>query len=287
MSALTERERERGALAAEGDVQPLPSPASGELTEARESRWGLLALRLALLLLLLGGWELASGRVVDQFFISKPSAIWGRLATWLGNGTLPFHVGITMHEALLGLLFGGVGGVLVGFALGRNLFLARLLDPYITAFYSLPKVALAPLFILWFGIGIAAKIVLSAVIVFFLVFYNTYAGVRDADQDLIDVVRLMRGKRRHVLTIAVIPSAMVWVFTGLKIAVPYALIGAVVGEMMASNKGLGHLIEGSAGQFDTAGVFAALLVLMAISTTLHELLNRLERIVLRWKLVNR
>jgi NitT/TauT family transport system permease protein len=173
--------------------------------------------------------------------------------------------------------------MLLGFLLGRQQFLARALDPFILAIYSLPKVALAPLFILWFGIGIAPKIVLAAVIVFFLVFYNTYAGVRDADQDLIDVVRLMRGSKFQVMWLAVIPSTMVWVFTGLKIAVPYALIGAVVGEMMASNKGLGSLISGAAGQFDTAGVFAALFVLMIISTVLNQILQRLEIFILRWK----
>lgn len=287
MSALTERERERGALAAEGDVQPLPSPASGELTEARESRWGLLALRLALLLLLLGGWELASGRVVDQFFISKPSAIWGRLATWLGNGTLPFHVGITMHEALLGLLFGGVGGVLVGFALGRNLFLARLLDPYITAFYSLPKVALAPLIILWFGIDLTPKIVIASVIVFFLVFFNTYAGARDVDRELVDMIRLMGAGRWAILTKVVIPSATAWIFVGLKVAVPYSLIGAMVGELISSNRGLGYLLQRSAAQFDTAGVFAVLFVLMGISAALNEGLGRLETRLLRWKSLGR
>ncbi|MGE0717349.1 MAG: ABC transporter permease [Alphaproteobacteria bacterium] len=247
----------------------------------------LWATRLAVAAGALGFWEWASGTIIDPFWVSSPSQVFERLREWVATGSIWFHLGITLQETIAGFVCGSLVGMSLGFLLGRNEFLGRVLDPFILSIYSLPKVALAPLFILWFGIGMSAKIVLSAVIVFFLVFYNTYAGVRDADQDLIDVVRLMKGKRRHVLMIAVIPSAMVWVFTGLKIAVPYALIGAVVGEMMASNKGLGHLIEGSAGQFDTAGVFAALFVLMIISTTLHELLNRLEPVVLRWKLVNR
>lgn len=242
--------------------------------------WGA---RLALLAVFVGGWELASGRIIDPFWVSAPSLVLERLWEWIASGMLWLHLGITLEESLAGFVSGAICGIGLGLLLGRHAFLARVLDPFILAIYSLPKVALAPLFILWFGIGLTPKVVMSGVIVFFLVFYNTYAGVREADQDLIDVVRLMRGRRMHVLRLVVIPSAMVWVFTGLRISVPYALIGAVVGEMMASNKGLGSLIEGSAGQFDTSGVFAALLVLTIISTLLNEGLNRMEAIVMRWK----
>lgn len=247
----------------------------------------LLGARLTLLVVALVAWELIGGNLVDTFWISRPSDIHARLWRWIGTGSLWFHVSITVQEMLMGFAIGSTTGMVVGFVLGRNAFLARLLDPFIIAVYSLPKVALAPLFILWFGIDMKPKIVLAAVIVFFLVFYNTYAGVRDVDPDLVDVVRLMGGGRFQILSLVVLPGALVWIFTGLKIAVPYALIGAVVGEIMASNKGLGYLIEAAAGQFDTAGVFAALFVLMIISTTLNELLGRSEGLLLRWKTVGR
>lgn len=249
----------------------------------RGFRLKLLATRLAILAALLMTWELIAGRYVDTFWISQPSEISARLMTWIRNGTLWFQVSITLEEMLVGFAIGAASGVLTGFLLGRNEGLSRLLDPFIMAVYSLPKVALAPLFILWFGIDLKPKIILAAVVVFFLVFYNTYAGVRDVDADLINVVRLMGGDRFQILRFVVLPDSLIWIFTGLKIAVPYALIGAVVGEIMASNRGIGYLIESSAGQFDTAGVFAALFVLMIISVTLNELLNRSEGFLLRWK----
>jgi sulfonate transport system permease protein len=249
----------------------------------RGFRLRLMAARLAMLAAALAIWEFVGGRYVDPFWISRPSEVYARLATWTSTGTLWFQVSITLEEMLVGFLIGATIGVFAGFLLGRNENLSRLLDPFIMAIYSLPKVALAPLFILWFGIGLKPKIVLAAVVVFFLVFYNTYAGVRDVDPDLVNVVRLMGGSRLQILLFVVLPGSLVWIFTGLKIAVPYALIGAVIGEIMASNRGIGFLIESAAGQFDTAGVFAALVVLMIISVALNELLSRSERFLLRWK----
>ena len=253
----------------------------------RRYRLKLIGARLAILALALSAWEIIGGDYVDTFWISQPSDIYAKLARWVSTGMLWYQVSITLQEMMIGFLIGASSGIVIGFLLGRNDFLNRLLDPFIMAIYSLPKVALAPLFILWFGIDIKPKIVLAAVVVFFLVFYNTYAGVRDVDGDLVDVVRLMGGSRLQILLLVVLPSALTWIFTGLKIAVPYALIGAVVGEIMASNRGIGFLIEGSAGQFDTAGVFAALFVLMLISVTLNELLSRSEGILLRWKAVGK
>src|SRR5690606_8570383 len=134
-------------------------------------------------------------------------------------------------------------------------------------FYSLPKVALAPLFIVWFGIGLEMKVILTAAIVFFIVFLNTFTGVREVSAELVAILRLMGAKERHLLTKVIVPSAIVWVFAGLRLSVPYALIGAVVGEIIASNRGLGYLVAHAAGQFDTAGTFAALfsIVILALA----------------------
>ncbi|MES2184176.1 MAG: ABC transporter permease [Pseudomonadota bacterium] len=228
-------------------------------------------------------WQLGSGRLLDPFWFSDPWAIGQRLVQWIGDGTLLFHFWITLQEMMTGFVGGVVLGSAAGLWLGRARTLARLLHPLILAVYSLPKIALAPLFVLWFGVGMLPKIVLSGAVVFFLVFFNAYAGVREVDDDLIDTVRLMGGGKSAVRRFVLIPSALVWVFTGLKISVPYALVGAVVGEMMASNKGLGSLIQESAAQFDTAGIFAALAALLVLSVVLNELLSWLERRVLRWK----
>jgi len=193
------------------------------------------------------------------------------------------NTSITLEETLLGLLFGAVAGILVGLLVGPLQTLGRILDPFILAVYSIPKVALAPLFIVWFGIGLEMKVILGAVTVFFLVFFNTVAGVRNVDPDLVDAVRLMGGRPAQIMMKVVLPSAMGWILTGLRIAIPYALIGAVIGELVASNVGLGYLIDESASVFNTAGVFAALLVLTIFATLLNMLVDLLDKRMSRWK----
>jgi len=243
-------------------------------------------IRFSLLITVLLTWEIASGTLIDPFWMSEPSAIFQTLYSWLISGELFFHLGITAQEMFIGFFIGASAGAIVGFILGQWDFGAKILDPFIMALYSLPKVALAPLFILWFGIGIEMKIVFAAVIVFYLVFFNTYAGVKNVDNDLLDNIRLMGATKWQVLAKVTIPSALNWVFVGLKMSVPYALIGAVIGEITASNRGVGFLISYSAGQFDTAGTFAAILILMFMSVTLNFVLGALEKRFLRWKLTN-
>lgn len=239
--------------------------------------------RIVLLLCVLVGWQLLSGTLVDPLFISSPLAVISQIVAWIGDGTLQFHVVITLQETLLGLFFGMVSGILVGFLFGIQQTLAKVLDPFIISIYSIPKVALAPLFILWFGIDIQMKVILAAVTVFFLVFLNTLAGVRNVDQDLINAVLLMGGKHRDIMFKVIIPSATGSILTGLRIAVPYALIGAVVAELIASNRGIGYLIESSSTDFNTTGVFAALVVLTVIAALLNAIVNFIDRKTSRWK----
>jgi len=229
----------------------------------------LMIWRAAVLLGVVALWELVSGRLIPSFFISKPSKIFEVFWSWVRDGSLFFHAGITAAEALAGFIAGAALGMVLGLILGRAARISEVINPFITAFYSVPKIALAPLFILWFGIGIDMKIALIATIVFFLVFLNTYTGVRDVSRELVAILRLMGAGERHLLTKVVIPSAITWVFAGLRISVPYALVGAVVGELVASNVGLGYLLVHAAGQFDTAGVFAALMAIVILATVLN------------------
>lgn len=266
--------------------------ADGELQEHRvdvvRTRLVLIFQRLVLFGVLIGLWEFGV-RVgwIDPYFTSQPSEIVKRLVEWAENGSLAQHVPITILEAFLGFTLGTLAGGIAGFVFGWFSKVADLLDPFIVAIYSLPKVALAPLFILWFGIGIETKIILTAVIVFFLVFFNTYAGVRDTSRELIDIIRLMGAGTGQILWRVVLPSALTVIFVGLRVSVPYALIGAVVGEMMASNRGIGFLLTYSTGQFDTAGAFAALLILVIISTAFNGVIVASEKYLLRWKKTQR
>lgn len=247
------------------------------------TRFKVPVLRLTLLVAILLLWEVAGSAFIDPFFISKPTDIAEALGTWVADGTLLTAMRFTLYAMLVGFIIGSTSGIAVGLLLGRADMIARVLDPFILAIYSLPKVALVPLFLLWFGIGLRTNTAVAALTVFFLVFYNTYSGTRDVDRDLIDVVRLMGGNRRDVFRRVVVPSATVWIFTGLRLAVPYALIGAIVGEIVASDRGLGFLIRQSAGFYNTAGVFAALTVLMVVSSGLNYLVNRLEGRTSRWR----
>jgi NitT/TauT family transport system permease protein len=231
-------------------------------------------------------WETASRFFQLDFYISRPSAIFGRLRDWIIDGSLAWHTSITLVEAVVGFILGATAGVIAGLLLGRTERMAQVLEPFIMAFYSLPKIALAPLFILWFGIGITMKIVFVAVIVFLLVFLNTYTGVRNVSREQIAILRLMGANEQHLMSKVILPSAIVWVFAGLRLSVPYALVGAVIGEMVATNRGLGYLVSYHSGMFDTAGVLAALTAVMAIAMMFSGLVRFSERKLMPWREIN-
>jgi NitT/TauT family transport system permease protein len=228
-------------------------------------------------------WQLASGRLLNPLFISDPVDIVKQLGAWISDGTLWFHTSITLEETLLGLFYGTTTGILASILLGMLPTLAKILDPFLAALNSIPKVAIAPIFILWFGIEMEMKVVLAAVTVFFLIFLNTLTGIRNVDENLVNAVILMGGKRRDIVLKVTLPSAIGYILTGLRIAIPYALIGAVIGELIASSRGLGYLINISSNQFDTAGVFAALLTLTIIAALLNAVVNFIDRKASRWK----
>lgn len=228
-------------------------------------------------------WEFASGRLIDKLFISSPSAVGARLWKWLFDGTLWTHLSITLYATAFGFAIGSLVGFLLGLLFGRYQIVADILDPYITALYSIPKIALAPLFIIWFGIGIESKIAVSASIVFFVVFLNTYAGVRDVNPIFVHATRIMGGGEIDVLRHVMIPSAASWVITGLKVSVPYALVGTVIGEFMSANRGIGFLISQATGLFDTTSVFAGLVILGLVGAAINLALKHGETRLLRWK----
>jgi sulfonate transport system permease protein len=232
-------------------------------------------------------WQGVSGRLVDNFFISNPLDVGRRLLGWTLDGSIFIHLWATVYATALGFIIGAAIGAVLGIWLGVSTFAGRLLNPYLNALNALPKVALAPLFVLWFGLGIQSKVALAASLVLFLVFLNTFAGVRQVDQDLIDGARLMGATRMQVVTKVIVPSALAWLFAGLRVSVPYALIGAVLGEMIASNRGLGYLVQYSGAQFDTAGVFAVLIVIALLAMALNFAVDIVQNRMERWRIVSR
>lgn len=239
--------------------------------------------RIALLVALIAVWQVLSGPVLDPQYVSSPVGIWDRLAGWVADGTLWTNTWITIQEIVLGFVLGAGAGAVLAYLIAPIRVVWTILDPYVMALYAIPKVALAPLFIVWFGIGTDMKVLLAAVSVFFLVFINTAAGVHQVDPALIDAVRLMNGSRRDIALKVVLPASMTGLLTGLRVSIPYALIGAVIGELVASNRGLGFLISDSSAKFDTDGVFATLLVLSLIAMILNGLVGLIDARTSRWK----
>lgn len=262
----------------------LYSPASRQAARSRQLQTILVyGGRIVFVVLLLVVWQFGSGRFLDPLVFSSPLDIAKQLGTWIIDGTLWFNTEVTLEEIFLGLFFGVISGLLVGFMLGIQPLIEKIFNPFIIALNSIPKIALAPLFILWFGVDLSVKVVLAAVTVFFLVFLNTLAGVRNVDQNLIDAVRLMGGKRQDIIFKVIVPSATGHVLTGLHTAIPYALIGAVIAELMTSNRGIGSLINASGTEYNTAGVFAALLVLTIVAAILNAIVNLIDRKTSHWK----
>ena len=212
--------------------------------------------RLLLIVVLIVLWQVISDVGHLSLYMSSPTAVLSKLITWFNDGTLGTAVGVTLEESVIGYVIGGVIGAIFGFILGRIEFVGKVLDPILLALYAVPKIALAPLFVLWLGIGIVTKISVAALLVFFLVFYNTYAGTKQIDERLCDQARLMGANRWDVMSKLVIPQAAAWCFVGLRIALPYSLTGAVVGEFISSTEGIGYEINNATATFDTAGVFA-------------------------------
>ena len=243
------------------------------------------ASQILVLVAFLALWELSSGRWIDGFFISKPSLIFEIWWKWVLSGELWYHAQSTLATAGLGFVVGCVAALMVGYILGGAERLAEVFEPFITAIYSLPKIALIPLLVMWVGVGTPLQITISALVTFFLMFYNTFFGIQDVNRALVDSVRIMGASRLTIALRVRIPSALVWVVAGLKIAVPQALIATVVGEMLASNRGLGHLVASNAAQFNTAGTFAALFSLLIVGLLVDRFVRVITRRAMVWRKV--
>jgi NitT/TauT family transport system permease protein len=249
----------------------------------------VLGAQIGVVVALVVGWAVFAGPpgepfvVVDEFFVGQPGEAWSAIVTWLGDGTLATHATVTLRETIYGFVIGCGSGIAIGFALAVNEHVGRVFRPLVMAANTIPKLALVPMLIMWFGIGEPSKIATAALLVFFLVFLNTFQGVREVDPHLINALKVTGASTFMIVRRVTIPSSLVWVVSGMRISVPYAFLGAVVGEMMAAQNGLGTLIQRSSNAFQPSQMMAAIVVLIAFALTLNVLITVLERVVLRWK----
>jgi NitT/TauT family transport system permease protein len=251
--------------------------------------------RLAFLGFLLGGWQLCTGwtpkgwsaPLVDPFFFGRPSLVWQRTIELFEHGTsygsFWFDIATTMKEAVYGFFLGAVAGVLLGVLLGQSAFLADVLGPFIKVVNAIPRIVLGSIFIVAFGVGSTPKVLLAAVLVFFVVFFNAFQGVREVDRNIVANAKVLGGSPLQIVRHVTVPSALTWITASLHTAFGFAIVGALVGEVLGAQRGLGLIIRTSQNRFDPNGVFACMLVIAVITLGAEFLIGLVEKRLLSWR----
>jgi NitT/TauT family transport system permease protein len=253
------------------------------------SRIKLLVLQLLVAIMAIALWHVLTtvpifgAKILPPFFFSTPEAVGTRIVKWFSEGTIWGHLWITLVESVLAFVIGSVAGILVGFWFGRRQLVADIFDPYVKMANALPRIVLAPIFALWFGLGIWSKVILGVTLVFFVVFFNVYQGVKEVSPTVLANARMLGMSERQLLRHVYWPSALSWMFSSLHTSVGFAVVGAVVGEYLGSAAGLGYLILQAEGTLDVAGVFAGIVVLAAFVIVIDWLVTLAERRLLVWR----
>ena len=255
---------------------------------ARRRRVLVWAARIATLVIIIGGWQLlTSAKIVDPFFWGQPSGIVKQLNAWVQHGTeygsIWEQIWVTFKEAVLGFIFGVAAGIIAGVLLGMFEFLADIASPYIKVANAIPRIVLGSLFTVALGLGTPSKVALASVLVFFVVFFNAFQGVREVDRNLLANARVLGASKLAIIRHVVVPSALTWIIASLHVAFGMAIIGAIVGEFLGAQKGLGLVIANAQNNFNPNGVFAAMLIIAVLALTAEALISLLERRLLSWR----
>jgi NitT/TauT family transport system permease protein len=271
-------------------ARPVSTPEPAPRAPKRSHRRGatVLGIQFALVVAVLGVWELcARQKWIDTFLYGQPTGVWHQLIDWFQHGTQAGSIWqqfeVTFEEAVLGFLIGSVAGIVLGVILGRVQILAAVFGPFIKLFNSIPRIVLAAIFVLWFGLGMSGKVATAVVLVFFIVFFNAFQGTREVDQNLVANARILGASAWKVTTQVVLPSAFTWIIASLHVAFGFALIGAVVGELLGAQHGLGLLINQAKGSFNPNGVYAGTILVAVMALVAELLLTLLERRLLAWR----
>jgi NitT/TauT family transport system permease protein len=272
-------------------AEPAAPVAESALPDPRRAavrrRYTVWTIRVLLVVAVLGSWEYSASTFLDPFFYSKPSLVWQKLVDWFtvgtSQGSIWEQIEVTLEEALGGFVLGAIAGVVLGILLGRSRLLSDICAPFIKAANAVPRIVLASLFVIWFGLGMSSKIATAFVLVFFAVFFNAFQGAREVDRNLVDNARILGASRTQVLLTIVVPSATSWILASLHSAFGFELIGAVVGEFTGADKGLGLLINHSQGTFDAAGIYAGMIVITVLALLAEWGLSALEKRLLKWR----
>jgi len=241
-------------------------------------------IQITLLAVILGGWQLGvTTGVIDRFFFPAPLDIVQQVITWVIDPGFYKHVGITLSETVLGYLIGTGLGVAAGVWLGLSPFTARILDPFIKAINAIPRVVLAPIFVLWLGLGLWSKVALAVTLVFFVTFFNAMKGVREVNPVVLSNTRILGARRSDLLRHVYFPAAASWILSSLRTSVGFAVVGAIIGEYLGASAGLGYLIARAEGNFDAVGVFAGIIILAVFVLIIDLLLDVAEKRLITWR----
>jgi NitT/TauT family transport system permease protein len=231
-------------------------------------------------------WQGLSGSVIKETWISQPSLIIKRLIKMTMDGSLWFHLSITLEEMLIGLIVGMVVGTALGIVMANSGKVQHYFSPYIMALSSLPRAALAPLFVVWFGIGLYSKILMVVMMVVFVAYYNAYEGIRNIDNDLIQMMNSYKATRMQKLRWLILPSIAPWVMNSLRLGIGTSAIGAVIAEMVGANRGVGYYINYASALIDTTGIFAGLFVIMIVAVILDQIIVLIEKSIFKYRIPN-
>lgn len=263
-------------------IEAQPAGSAAAVRRRRSNRTGIIATQLGILVVLLLLWQFLVTPETLPYF-SRPTLIGAKLFDLLSHRDIYRHISVTLSEIAIGYALGAAFGLSLGFILGRSRFLSAALQPYIIGLYSIPKIALAPVFIVWLGLGMASKVAVVFVACFFLVFFNTYSGLMSINEELVRLARLMGASWPQTIVRVVLPAAADQIFLGLRTAVPYAVIGAVIGEYIGSNEGLGYFILYASQTYDAAALFSGIIILVGIVFLANFGLTWLEGRIIRWR----
>lgn len=241
-------------------------------------------IQIVLLVAIVGGWQLGvAAGFIDVFFFPAPVDIFNQVASWVVDTSFYSHVAITLTETVLGYLVGTALGVAAGVWLGLSRSTARILDPFIKGLNAIPRVVLAPIFVLWLGLGLWSKVALAVTLVFFVTFFNAMQGVREVNPVVLSNARILGARRSDLLRHVYFPAAASWILSSLRTSVGFAVVGAIIGEYLGSSAGLGYLIAQAEGNFDAVGVFAGILILAVFVLIIDSILDIAEKHLIKWR----
>ena len=275
--------QQRSSTALDGEVI---APKTSTRSE-RDRKWKIKVIigQIVAIVLILGIWQLVSGRLIATFLISSPTGVAKDFFDLIQTKTIWQDILTTSQELVLGYVIGVVFGIAVGILMGSTKFLSDVFEPIIGGINGIPKIALAPLFLLWFGLGIWSKVAQASMIVFFVMYYNVYMGMLSISPMLVKLFQVMGAKRGYVARKVVLPSLSVPIFAGLKACVPFAMIGVIVGEFIAADRGVGYFVLQATQQFDSAGLFSGIIIMVAMVLIGMGIVGFAQKRVLHWQKV--